>query len=192
MHLQDSRQRLSAWRSNLITSWSKAWQHNTVLDNPGECSLNKSRKVQSASVPRRYIMRRSENVASHTATDIQKLLAREPKGVMRSLDQIVASRVYGRREQSFTRQSHTTSIEGREGKGRGSAGRRSIIPIPREATSVATMMGLFPVLNSFRTQSRSFCCLSPWIARNYVRHDSVIERAKGTYTVLANHLVEGT
>jgi hypothetical protein len=35
------------------------------------------------------------------------------------------------------------------------------IPIPREATSVATMMGLLPVLNSFRTQSRSFCCLSP-------------------------------
>lgn len=41
----------------------------------------------------------------------------------------------------------------------------SIIPIPREATSVATMMGLFPVLNSFKTQSRSFCCLSPWMAR---------------------------
>ena len=39
-----------------------------------------------------------------------------------------------------------------------------IIPIPREATSVATMMGLLPVLNSFRTQSRSFCCLSPWMA----------------------------
>ena len=37
----------------------------------------------------------------------------------------------------------------------------AIIPIPREATSVATMMGLFPVLNSFRTQSLSFCCLSP-------------------------------
>ena len=40
----------------------------------------------------------------------------------------------------------------------------AIIPIPREATSVATMMGLFPVLNSLRTQSRSFCCLSPWMA----------------------------
>ena len=40
----------------------------------------------------------------------------------------------------------------------------SIIPIPRDATSVATMMGLLPVLNSFRTQSRSFCCLSPWMA----------------------------
>ena len=35
------------------------------------------------------------------------------------------------------------------------------IPIPRDATSVATMMGLFPVLNWSKTQSRSFCCLSP-------------------------------
>src|ERR1700728_2519674 len=43
-----------------------------------------------------------------------------------------------------------------------------IIPIPREATSVATMMGLLPVLNSFKTQSRSFCCLSPWIAGMHV------------------------
>ena len=49
------------------------------------------------------------------------------------------------------------------GRGRGCWG-SAIIPIPREATSVATMMGLLPVLNSFRTQSRSFCCLSPWIA----------------------------
>jgi hypothetical protein len=40
----------------------------------------------------------------------------------------------------------------------------SIIPIPREATSVAIMMGLFPPLNSARTQSRSFWALSPWIA----------------------------
>lgn len=50
-----------------------------------------------------------------------------------------------------------------EGNGTGLGG-FVIIPIPREATSVATMMGLFPVLNSFKTQSRSFCCLSPWIA----------------------------
>lgn len=48
--------------------------------------------------------------------------------------------------------------------GGGWGGGRVIIPIPREATSVATMMGLLPVLNSFRTQSRSFCCLSPWMA----------------------------
>jgi hypothetical protein len=38
------------------------------------------------------------------------------------------------------------------------------IPMPRDATSVATMIGLLPVLNWSRTQSRSFCCLSPWIA----------------------------
>jgi hypothetical protein len=52
------------------------------------------------------------------------------------------------------------------GGGLGGRGGRgfAIIPIPREATSVATMMGLLPVLNSFRTQSRSFCCLSPWMA----------------------------
>lgn len=46
-------------------------------------------------------------------------------------------------------------------KGRVDSGVFASIPIPREATSVATMMGLFPVLNSLRTQSRSFCCLSP-------------------------------
>ena len=46
------------------------------------------------------------------------------------------------------------------GEGKGSL----FIPIPREATSVATMMGLLPCLNSFKTQSRSFCCLSPWMA----------------------------
>ena len=51
---------------------------------------------------------------------------------------------------------------GWRGRGRGFA---VIIPIPREATSVATMIGLLPVLNSLRTQSRSFCCLSPWIAK---------------------------
>lgn len=33
------------------------------------------------------------------------------------------------------------------------------IPRPREATSVASMMGLRPDLNSARTQSRSACCL---------------------------------
>lgn len=38
------------------------------------------------------------------------------------------------------------------------------IPIPRDATSVATMTGDLPDLNWSRTQSRSFCCLSPWMA----------------------------
>ncbi len=36
-------------------------------------------------------------------------------------------------------------------------------PSPRAATSVAIMIGCFPDLNSASTQSRSFCCLSPWI-----------------------------
>ena len=36
-------------------------------------------------------MRRNENVASHTAADIQELLASKPKEIMRSLDQIVAA-----------------------------------------------------------------------------------------------------
>ena len=50
-------------------------------------------------------------------------------------------------------------------KGKGGEGVRNfIIPIPREATSVATMTGLLPVLNSFKTQSLSCCCLSPWMA----------------------------
>ena len=35
--------------------------------------------------------------------------------------------------------------------------------LPRAATSVATRMVVEPLLNSLRTQSRSFCCLSPWI-----------------------------
>ena len=102
-------------------------------------------------------------VASHTATDIQELLAGQPKGIMMSLDQKVAAAAYTSAESKASqKQSHTTSIEGvgKGGEGEG-ADRRSIIPIPREATSVATMMGLFPVLNSLSTQSRSFCCLSP-------------------------------
>jgi hypothetical protein len=59
--------------------------------------------------------------------------------------------------------SSRIAILGGGGLGGGGVG-FAIIPIPREATSVATMMGLLPVLNSFKTQSRSFCCLSPWIA----------------------------
>lgn len=61
------------------------------------------------------------------------------------------------REQSITQITQQSIRQG----GKGSAGAIATIPIPREATSVATMMGLLPVLNSFRTQSRSFCCLSP-------------------------------
>ena len=38
-----------------------------------------------------------------------------------------------------------------------------MINLPRAATSVATRMVVEPLLNSLRTQSRSFCCLSPWI-----------------------------
>lgn len=72
------------------------------------------------------------------------------------------------------RASHPASITGDNGKkkglikGKGEGGRgldrNFIIPIPREATSVATMTGLLPALNSFKTQSLSCCCLSPWIA----------------------------
>mmetsp|Transcript_27209 Transcript_27209/g.64634 ORF Transcript_27209/g.64634 Transcript_27209/m.64634 type:complete len:254 (+) Transcript_27209:283-1044(+) len=39
------------------------------------------------------------------------------------------------------------------------------VPRPREATSVATRMGVSPLRNCWRTQSRSCCCLSPWIQR---------------------------
>ena len=48
------------------------------------------------------------------------------------------------------------------------------IPIPRDATSVATIIGDFPVLNSFRTQSRSFCCLSPWMAGERTSFVSIV------------------
>mmetsp|Transcript_8811 Transcript_8811/g.23905 ORF Transcript_8811/g.23905 Transcript_8811/m.23905 type:complete len:205 (-) Transcript_8811:771-1385(-) len=36
---------------------------------------------------------------------------------------------------------------------------------PRDATSVATRIGDLPSLNSFNTQSRSSCFLSPWMQR---------------------------
>jgi hypothetical protein len=65
-------------------------------------------------------------------------------------------------------------------------GTHSIIPMPREATSVATMMGLLPALNSFKTQSRSFCCLSPWIAIRFVSLvRGLDEEQEKTYRVLA-------
>lgn len=41
---------------------------------------------------------------------------------------------------------------------------RVYIPIPLAATSVATMIGAFPDLNSLKTQSLSCWSLSPWIA----------------------------
>ena len=64
----------------------------------------------------------------------------------------------------------------------------SIIPIPRDATSVATMIGLFPVLNSFKTQSRSFCCLSPCMAEDLSVIDIELTE-KGTHTAQASRLV---
>lgn len=97
------------------------------------------------------------------------------------------------REQSTVPLSHdvNTDTDLDRGKGEEGEGRwHFIIPIPREATSVATMTGLFPVLNSFKTQSRSFCCLSPWIAVENCQ--SVIWKVcwtgkKITYRVLAIH-----
>jgi hypothetical protein len=50
-----------------------------------------------------------------------------------------------------------------KGRGKGKLGKRHS-PRPREATSVANMMGDRPDLNSAKTQSRSCCCLSPWMA----------------------------
>jgi len=74
------------------------------------------------------------------------------------------------------------------GRGRGRGG--EYIPIPREATSVATIIGLLPVLNWSRTQSRSFCCLSPWIAetRDQLGNDlNLVEKqlTKSGPTILA-------
>ena len=87
---------------------------------------------------------------------------------MKNLDRIMALT-----EQTFaeSRASHIEPHDVNCGRGRERAA-QSIIPIPREATSVATMMGLLPVLNSLSTQSRSFCCLSPWIARDPLALDT--------------------
>ena len=92
-----------------------------------------------------------------------------------------------------SRASHTDShdVNGGKGNGKGSARSQSIIPIPREATSVATMMGLLPVLNSFRTQSRSFCCLSPWIASDLLVEYKIWMRQEA-YTAQANRLAAKT
>lgn len=100
------------------------------------------------------------SVASHTALDIQG-----PPGLRTKRRHEEPGLDHAAQKGTLTTdrailQGHTTSME----MGWGCVGSQSIIPIPREATSVATMMGLLPVLNSFRTQSRSFCCLSPWIA----------------------------
>ena len=135
-----------------------------------------------------------KDVASHTATDIQELLAIQPKDIMMSLDQRAAAAAPTSAESKASqKQSHRTSTEelGKT-KARAGADRRSIIPIPREATSVATMMGLFPVLNSLSTQSRSFCCLSPWIASPTSVIHVVEGPARSTYTKLAIRLVAGT
>lgn len=90
--------------------------------------------------------------------------------------------------ESGTKCTEPHDIDLGEGGGQGSADLQSIIPIPREATSVATMMGLFPVLNSFKTQSRSFCCLSPWIAMSEVSSEPkerIRKLTQGWPTILA-------
>lgn len=110
-----------------------------------------------------------------------------------SLDQKAAAAACTSAESKASqKQSDRTSIEEkRKAKAGEGADRRSIIPIPREATSVATMMGLFPVLNSLSTQSRSFCCLSPWIARPTSAIDGQEGPACLTYITLAIRLVAG-
>ena len=62
---------------------------------------------------------------------------------------------------AYCKTDHAGRTLGGMGGGRGGGGGFAIIPMPRDATSVATMIGLLPILNSLRTQSRSFCCLSP-------------------------------
>ena len=127
-----------------------------------KCSLIESREPHSASVPQRYVTRRNmRSVASYTAQRTKDLLTFQPAEDTNSLDQVMYPSERTVAESRASLQSHTTSIEERGG---GCARSQSTIPIPREATSVATMIGLLPVLNSFKTQSRSFCCLSPWIA----------------------------
>lgn len=78
----------------------------------------------------------------------------------KALDDVMGARVASARDDLSRAFDRSRINMLRVGEGEGSGG-FVFIPIPREATSVATMMGLLPVLNSFRTQSRSFCCLSP-------------------------------
>ena len=114
------------------------------------------------------------NISSHF---MQKLK------IMSSLDQRVthAENIDAKRKFARIASHNASGVEGDR------AVLQSIIPIPRDATSVATMMGLFPVLNSFKTQSRSFCCLSPWMA---VTSQCYLAKSLiHTYTEPAIHLV---
>lgn len=169
----------SAWLSGWLSAiWESSWVlvHSMVTylgpRDPWKCSLNKSRKIQSASVPLRYILRRNESVASYPALDIQDSPGKRTKQDMISLDRDM--KIDRKQVITESRAFHTESHGMTTGRGqdKGRANLRSIIPIPRDATSVATIIGLFPVLNSFKTQSRSFCCLSPWMATKIVSPSS--------------------
>ena len=168
-----SREALCIWDTLRMTLCLQTSSHNIlvpsvaiimVLDNPGKCSLNKSRKIQSASVPWWYITRRNERCSKPHCNGHPRAFGWKAKRYHdKPGPESSRCSAYVCKEQSFTEtEPHDVNWENskdrREGEG---AYRRSIIPIPREATSVATMMGLFPVLNSLSTQSRSFCCLSP-------------------------------
>ena len=161
------------------------------MKKPWRCSLNKSRKPLSASVPQRYVKRRNEKRSKPHCTGYPRSLWLEnQKNTRRAWTELCCQKRTITADRALL-QGHTTSME----MGGVCVGSQSIIPIPREATSVATMMGLLPVLNSFKTQSRSFCCLSPWIANtnNQLRNRQEREVYLGeAYTVPANHPAEET
>ena len=46
--------------TDILTGQSRTWQLYVVLKKPWKCSLSKSRKPLSASVPQRYVKRRNE------------------------------------------------------------------------------------------------------------------------------------
>ena len=56
------------------------------------------------------------DVASHTAADIQELLTREPKTVMRSLDQVVEA-IVGMAAESRASEHKATRYQSREREG---------------------------------------------------------------------------
>jgi hypothetical protein len=165
--------------------WQISWSWNN-LGMQLQHVENRSRNPISLSTTFREEME-NQNRRSYTSATLhcesKVLLAWEPfQETRQSLDESYTPTYVGR-ELSTVPLSHNLNTgegafkeEGEGGRGEEGVNRNFIIPIPREATSVATMIGLLPALNSFKTQSLSCCCLSPWIAKTVVSYLNVAIR----------------
>ena len=151
-------------RYTVMRPMGRGYSYLLVQETLEETTLNSVRTSHHVSgVSERYLKQKSVKKTSPYAQGSLVIRSRNTKSPGRSHVESGIERTRRIKQSTFT--DHAVRHIGGGGSGvcvRGFV----IIPIPREATSVATMMGLLPVLNSFRTQSRSFCCLSPWIARN--------------------------